>query len=281
MAEENVGDKKVIRGKRSPNYPILTLEKSLEMVRKLYDAYQQKAVPAPLAMEAMGYSIKSGRSIQMMASLSYYQLIDAERGQIENRKVNVTNLAVTIIKHPDPKEREKAIKEAALNPSIFNKIIEKYPGQLPQERLLEWNLESEYEFNPKSIKDFIAVFRQTMDFAKIYEKGIIKEESDETKEYHLDEEEDKKMGEIQGATLKLKPCAEYSHTPPLDAKSERQVAMYPVGRDVSVRLIASGPITMKSIEKLIQMLKINKEDFATDEELAIIQGEKETQKKPE
>lgn len=281
MSDSNGGEKKVIRGKRSPNYPILTLERSIEMVRKLYEKYQQNAIPAPLAMEAMGYSIKSGRAVQMMASLSYYGLIDAERGQITSRKVNVTNLAVSIFKHPDLGEREKAIVEAAMKPVVFSKIIDKYPEQLPQDRLLEWTLDQEFEFNPKSIKDFITVFRQTVDFAKIYEKGIIKEESEESEEYNLDEKEVKNMEETQSHALKLKLASKYSHIPPIDAKTERQVAMYPVGRDVSIRLIASGPITMKSIEKLIQMLKINKEDFATDEELAIIQGEEESQKKIE
>lgn len=281
MAEDNSEVKKIIRGKRSPNYPTLTLEKSIEMVQKLYDIYQQNTLPVPLAMETMGYSIKSGRSIQMLASLSYYGLLDAERGKITSRKVNVTNLAVTIIKHPDLKEREKAIIEAAMKPAIFNKIIYKYPEQLPQDRLLEWELEQEYEFNPKSIKDFITVFRQTVDFAKIYEKGIIKKEIEETKKYHLEEKEDKNMDKMQSLPLKTKLASEYSYTPSVDAKIERQVAMYPVGRDVSIRLIATGPITMKSIEKLIQMLNINKEDFATDGELAIIQEEKESQKKTE
>jgi hypothetical protein len=281
--QEVAKKKQTVRGKRSPNYPNINLQKAISMISEFNEKYQRNAVPAPLAMEAMGYAITSGKAQSMLASLSYYDLIQVERGALETKKVNLTSLGVTILKNPNINARNQAIKKAALSPAIFKKLHAKFPDNVPQERLLSWELETAYQFNPKSIPDFITIFKQTMDFAKIYETGIIEEETGTSEEHNLDIEEDKNMEETQSPAVKLKLASEYSYTPPVDAKAERQVAMYPVGRDVSIRLIATGPITMKSIDKLIQMLEINKEDFATDDELAIIQQvkEKERQKKTE
>jgi hypothetical protein len=46
-------------------------------------------------------------------------------------------------------------------------------------------------------------------------------------------------------------------------KQEREIANYPVGRGLKARIFISGasPVTIKSIEKLIKLLELNKEDL--------------------
>lgn len=263
--EEVKEKKQVIRGKRSPNYPNINLQKAIAMISDFYDKFKRHAVPAPLAMEAMGYSITSGQAQSMLASLSYYDLVQVERGALLTKKVNITAKGFTILKNPNAAEKSKAIQEAALSPAIFKKLYLKFPNQFPQESLLAWELETTYGFNPNTIPSVIAVFKQTIDYARIYESGIIEEEKDASEYQEQDEMEGKDMAESEGMTLKTKLASQYSYTPPLNAGKEKEIANYPI-RGGTIRLLASGPVTQKAIDKLIKMLELSKEEFPENDQ---------------
>ncbi len=249
----------VPKGTRSPNYPTINIEKAITMVTGLYNKYQRHAVPAPLAMEAMGYSISSGRSQSMLASLAYFELVQVERGPIKTKKVSISQLGFKIINYPDQNERRQAIQEAALKPVIFKKLHDKFPEEIPQDSLLKWELESTHGFNPKTIPDVIASFRETMDFAKIYESGIIEEEKGAPEDKKIDEKGDEDMGETPLVDAK-KHTQEKPYVP---LQGEREVANYPIGRGLKARIVISGdtPVRLDTIEKLIKLLEINKEDL--------------------
>ena len=254
MAEKTPVTKKdvTIRGKRSPNYPTINLEKAISMVSCLYDKFQRHPVPAPLSMEAMGYSIKSGRAQSMLASVSYYDLIQMERGAIETKKVNISPIGFTILKNPDTKARDEAIREAALRPSIFKKLITKFPSELPNDSLLAWELENNFDFNARSIPDFIEILKQTLNYAKTYEVGIMEEGKETPEEDKPDEEGDKDME----GTL-LKPSPPKNRVPGQGS----EIAKYRVNDDITVSLVSTGPLSVKDIEKLIKHLAIDWEDI--------------------
>lgn len=245
---------------RSPNYPFISLKKAIERIEMLYKLHYRTLVPDEVACNAMGYSIKSSTARKLVPALSYYGLINIE-GKKE-KKISLSDLGFTIIKSPDPSEKELLIKRAALNPKIFKKIYEDHSERLPADRLLEYELEKTYKFSPKAIPNFMDVFKETFTFAKIYESGIIEEE-DEKKEEEPDNISNKDDEPMQTETNKdQKPLI--NKALPKVEPNEVEIAKYPVGRDVSIRLIASGPITQKSIEKLAKLLEINKDDFPVD-----------------
>ena len=252
--------KPTIVRRRSPNYPTINIEKAISMVTNLYEKFQRNQLPAPLAMEAMGYSIRSGKAQSMLASLSYYNLVQVERGgAIEKRKVNISPLGYNIVKNPDENERFKAIQEAAIKPMIYRKLLVKFPQQFPQDRLLAWELETNFGFNPKIIPDFIEIFRQTIDFAKVYELGIMEEESSEFEEKKEVKMEDKTITKFP------KPTPPPSSILTVPKEHEREIANYPI-RGGTIRLLASGAVTQKAIDKLIKMLELSKEEFPLENE---------------
>jgi hypothetical protein len=255
MAENAEKKKKT----RSPNYPSITLGRALKLTQTLLDKYGRHDTPWDVAIKGIGSTPKSSVGMQMMASLSYYGFVDI-KGVKEDRKVKISDSAFKILmdKRPESPERDTAIREAALKPTMFKKIVDQFPDNMPANDVLEYELVVKYNFNPASVKDFIKKFRQTMDFAKIYESGIIGEETPSVGEHETPEEGDKSV-----IKQPISPPVPPKGTPPVISGIEREIANYPVGQGLKARIIISGqsPVTLEAVEKLITLLEINKEDL--------------------
>jgi hypothetical protein len=243
---------------RSPNYPGYSLDRCIKLVGILYENFKRTSSAIEVATKSIGFSSKSSSGMQVMASLSYYGLINIE-GTGADRRVSVSDLAFKIIfdKRPESTEREAAIKEAALNPALFKKIKEFYGNQIPNDSSLEYDLPFKFKFNPGTVREFIRVFKDTMDFAKVYESDIMAGEniSEEDSGMIPQEEKMEPRGLIPPGTMR----------PPVRtvAGDEREKALYSLGGDLKVRIVFSGTSTIsdKAIEKLMKLLAINKEDF--------------------
>jgi len=244
---------------RSPNYPALTLEKSLGLIEVLFKQHSRYLVALEVAAKGWDISAKSSYIAQHLAALSAYGLIEIE-GEKDSKKIKVSDLAFKILmdKRPDSEEREALIKEAALKPNIFKKIYDKYSTVPPADDTLDYELKTQYGFNPASVTDFIDIFKQTIEFAKVYKSGIIGEKDIPIKEPEMIPTTDKIP--LKDSTL-VKGSA-------LFGMNEREIANYPAGPGVTIRITVSGggAITQKSIEKLIKHLELDKEYFPTENE---------------
>lgn len=258
--------KNVIVRHRSPNYPAISLERAISLTRTLYEKFKQSPIAYEVAARGLDYSPTSSVGMQIMASISYYGLISVE-GSGKDKRVKVSDFAFKIIMDTRviSPERDAAMKQAALSPSIFKKIKDDYPYHIPADEALEYDLVMKYKFNPASVSQLIKMYKETMDYAKVYESDIIGGDSGDigiSKNEII--EEYQSMTKPHDATLLIpKP-------PSLPAISmnieEREIAKYPVGRDISIRIIASGHITQKAIRKLIKILEINIEDFPENDQ---------------
>lgn len=257
-----------IKRTRSPNFPAITLEKSLSLVQTLFDRYSRNPVAGEVATKGLGYSPKSSGGKQAIAALSAYGLIQVE-GLGAEKKIAVSDLAFKILadKRELSPEREAAIYEAALNPLIIQKLIERYPNGLPADDALEWELVSTYKFNRDSVRDFITAFRGTLAFAKVYESGIIGDEKTHPEAPIQELPGDKPM--MQPDVIRPRshmPLTMPATTP--TSEGEYEISKFFLGRDISVRIVASAPITkftQKTIDKLIRHLELDKEDLPVDD----------------
>jgi hypothetical protein len=166
------GEEKVKKSKhRSPNFPSINLQKALDKAKELDEAYKRAEVPMAVVHEKLGLKRFSGVAIQATAALKAYGLIDIN-GDGDKRTVKLTERAMKILGgHPD---QDKLLKDAALNPDIYKRILARYQSEgLPTDEALSTYLQWDCNFNPKSIKGFIADFRNTIDFAKITITDII------------------------------------------------------------------------------------------------------------
>lgn len=258
-----MADAEKIKRLRSPNFPGLTLEKCIEFTKLLYDRYRRSPVAQEVAIKGLGYSPTSGGSLQLAAALSAYNLIESV-GSGPSKKIRLSDLAFNIIedKRQDSPDRDAAIIKAALAPPIFRKIKEDNPYSLPAEDALAHDLKFTYHFNPNSVRSFLNVLTNTFSYAKVYEADIIPEDNLGSQEREP----------IKGSNMQTQMSSKSSIsgsfiTLPAN-KNESEIANYPVGRGVTIKLLASGPVTQESIKKLIKILEINVEDFESYVDLA-------------
>lgn len=157
-------------GGRSPAYPFIPLPRALERAEELKKAEGFYAVPPESAFKAWGFGEKSSGARQTLAALKHFGLVDYV-GTSERRQVKLTDLAKRILLdvRPDSPEKPRLFREAALAPPIHGELIKEYPNGLPSDTTVQTFLVLEKGFNESGAKDLIAEFKETSEFARLYE----------------------------------------------------------------------------------------------------------------
>ncbi|MFN7160766.1 MAG: hypothetical protein ACK4NC_04115 [Candidatus Gracilibacteria bacterium] len=152
---------------RSNAYPAITLEEAIEHSKKLLLAYPKSNFDRQTAALALGYDNLNGTSTPRIAALVHYGLIERTGTVCKN-----SDIAQRIHNFTSNEEKEEAIIEAALNPKIFKALIEEYEGKaLPP--TLNNILVRSHGINQKVSEKVVRIFKNTMEYAKIYANGII------------------------------------------------------------------------------------------------------------
>lgn len=250
---ENIEKKQRVR---SPNYPIMALDKAIELADALHKNQNRYLVPIEAAAKDWGISTKGSYVAQHVATLSSYGLIDVE-GEKEARKIKISELAFQIIidKRPESQQRDALLREAALSPDIFNKIYEDYSSGLPADHTLEYELVGKYKFNQRAVRSFIDIIKTTFAFANVYKSDIIDGKNTPIEEPN--------MLTIDKTQIKDGLPGKITPPPIFVSANEREIATYTIGRGLKARILISGdqPTTLKSIDKLLNRMQEDKEDM--------------------
>lgn len=180
---------------RSPPYPSISLAKAIERAAELH-SMAPYSVPMVVASKAWGFSEKSSSTTTVVAALSQYGLLE-DQGVKDARKVSLTPLAEKIImdKRPESQEKISAIREAAMKPSIFRDIWEKYQSPSVDVHVLVYELtvgrkhSGDAPYSASAAEDIARLYNEVMAYAGISSEIIINpdaeaRESDDS--MHLD-----------------------------------------------------------------------------------------------
>lgn len=149
--------------KRSPNFPVISLEEAVDNTRKLYNADGRAGSLKSAVYNHLGYKGEHGASITVVSAMKKYGLITEEKSTIY-----LTHEAELILIGSDEEEKRNAIKECALMPDIYKKLWSEYSERgLPSDTSLRHTLIFHYNFNEKSVDGFIKNFRATLKYAGI------------------------------------------------------------------------------------------------------------------
>jgi hypothetical protein len=165
---ENTAPARKPKKQRSPSYPALDLDTALARAEQLYLREGLNYAPVAAVVEAWGYGPKSSGGLIAVGALKRYGLIE-DKGTTSTREVRLTPFAQAIIadNREDSTERLGRLQEAALKPTIFREVWDKYDGKLPSDSTLQYYLTVERGFTPGGASDFIKKFRQTLEFAQL------------------------------------------------------------------------------------------------------------------
>ena len=242
----NIQEKEVTRQrKRSPGYPMISLEEAVQKAKILWDNDKNNSIPKHAAFEHLGYKTEGGYGARVISALKQFGLISDTDGDIK-----LTNEAVDLALHEQQDDiYTETIKKLAIKPVSYEKLYNEYSGNLPSDTTLKAKLIKDENFNAGKVKGFISDFRKTIKFAKL----------DTSEEINVGDEKTMEQEKIIRTKFPSSPSPRL--IPSLNR--EREIATYTIGRGLTARIIISGvdDTTPKSINKLIKFLQENEEDL--------------------
>lgn len=231
---------------RSPNYPAFGLEGAVQSTKALWEKERRTPVSVDVAAKAMGYSSPSGKlsgsALTRIASVRQYGLIE----KAGTGKVRVAETALNFWLHkPTEPEYQKAAKDAALRPPLFQMIYAQYP-EGSNDAINAYLVKS--GFSPEGSARVIKAYRETVAFANLGADGYNgPEEGEENDELeHKDSDE------------KLKS----KHKPPPRGGSVDY--SWPLGGGTKVELSFTNEPTQKQLDVMLAQLNIMRQVAPTE-----------------
>jgi hypothetical protein len=262
---------------RSPPFPTLSLQRALERAEQIYR--QERDHPAPMASlaRAWGMSPTSSGPVVTVAALRQYGLVEDE-GSGEGRKIRLTHDALRIIldKVPSSPTRLEAIRRAFLSPRIFTELWDRWKSDLPSEQtminylVLERRLNNQAPFSEQSASELLANYRASLPFACPEEElslsaptsdgagvpGMSVSSADsgqfDPRIHHPVEQPEK--------SVTTHPA--HNHGRARLMENERELTAGLLSKEANFRLIVTGKIGAKEIERLIRKLELDKDILA-------------------
>jgi hypothetical protein len=253
--EEKPSEPKKLEKKkhRSPSYPIISISDAIERLRKIYQRDKRAFTTYDAILEHLGYSAKgrSGTSGRVVAALRMYGLLDEKSGQFR-----VSDSGFRILEYPeDSPERQGLVKEAALKPPVFRKLLEYYSGEIPSDTALRSHLIFNEGFNPDSVGNFIRAFRETLDVANPSPEDYTEAEaSDDTSSLPFGGQPMQPTQQFRSAeSLNVVPPP-VNQTPAPLTRGTRVIIDIPSEGEIKISF--TGDVNMKTFQFVNEILKL-------------------------
>lgn len=151
--------------KKSPRCPTLSLADGIERAQKVYDKEGLHEAPSDVVAQNMGYaSSRSGAAAQTLASMAYFGLlVRPADGKMAVSK-DVQEYKFT----PNETDKLRLLHQWLRTPPMYAELLDRYATGLPSEANLKYEF-IQRGFNSKVVEDYVAVFIESVDFAKYYE----------------------------------------------------------------------------------------------------------------
>lgn len=152
---------------RSPAYPAIDLKEAVSLIEKLYPAATKHPLGADVVADAWGYKAMASAS-PYISAVKQYGLLD-EKKQGGDRMLQLSSSGKDIAMDPGGKspERLAALKSAAVRPTTFDQMWEKWGKDVPPDGEIRRYLEREREFNPKYVSRVAINYRTSLEFAML------------------------------------------------------------------------------------------------------------------
>lgn len=160
---------------RSPSYPTVGLREAIDRVKKFYKADGKAGAPPELAAVHIGFATPHGQAYSVLSALKKFGLVAESGGRIvpTQRAIEIINLPASDVR------RERALKEAAMEPHIYKELIEQHKETgWPQNDVLERELITYRNFNPNSVAGFVQDLKDTLEFSGLSDLSALDSEEE-------------------------------------------------------------------------------------------------------
>lgn len=151
---------------RSVAYPGVPLSHAIDLTAKLREALGKGPYSREEAAKAIGHSRLTGPAARKVAALVHYGLLERS-----GNTYSQSQLAQDILKPVSDELKNAAIKKAALQPKLFQKLCQKFGGQaLPS--MLQ-NILVRERVSEGAADEVVRIFTETMLFAELLVNGVL------------------------------------------------------------------------------------------------------------
>ena len=235
---------------RSPNYPNVPLGAALEAVRPAFKKENRNKMSRSVLAGHMGYTSLNGRALGKIGAVRAYGLIEGSGDELR-----ISDDAVAALNAPLEIDRKPALARMALKPTLFQELRKEFPNSLPSEENLRFSLVKRgftADAAGKAAKSFLASLRLAEGVPDDYNPVDDGDDGDEIPENE--------------------PNPPPPPPPPRNEKrvtvmeGERELTTGMLAKDANFRLIVSGKIGVREIERLIKKLELDKEILAEQDD---------------
>ncbi len=239
---------------RSPAFPMISFEDALTRLKVIYSKDKKASINVDTLIAHLGYKgSRAGIQGRIIAALKQYNLLDEKANQF---KISENGFQILVLPESDVK-RSLLIKESALAPAIFQRLLAHYENDLPSDENLTSHLLISENFNPESVYKFIKVFRANVSLVDSLSVD--------------DEIESNSVDDNLPNSSTNEPDMSQQSAPPIATNSLTQIQgeslKFRISRESDVVVTFSGKVTQEGIDKLVILLDATKDTYPTNEEL--------------
>lgn len=243
-------------------YPFINLEKAMGRAKELFvQAGDHEALVAD-AFTTWDYSQKSSGGHQTVAALKMYGLLVAT-GNADQRKLALSPEALRYFRDEREDVHASLRRTFALRPKLLQALWEKWGVSPPADNIARSHLKIDRHLSEQGARSLLGIYKDNLDFADLKGSGKIPEES----------KEETPPASAEGGGKPLpgeKPLPGKGRRIDL-MENERVLSDGLLSKTATYRVIVSGPIGPKEIDRLIKKLEVDKEilsdtDGADDED---------------
>lgn len=158
---------------RSRAYPAITIEEALDRISKINENlgvngwFNRESIAV-----GMGYASLNGASARRVAALVHYGFLSRDKDQY-----SLSDLAKKYLLPVGDNDKEIAVREAALSPTLFSEIYGALKGQVIPKQFVN-RLIHEFGIQQKAAPDVDRIFKSTMETAGILRSnGVLSEDT--------------------------------------------------------------------------------------------------------
>lgn len=248
-----------IKRDRSPSYPSISLKAAVERLV----AFEKYFGRHPASADQAGKAWNLKTADQTIAALRYFGLLDYE-GRSGARQITISEDGRNYLRAQQDSVKQEILKRAALRPKEIRKFWDIWGDDRPPNDICLDDLTFRNAYSDRGARVFLKVYDATIAFA-----GLAG--SDKIPPGTQDDD-----GELDGGREHddddLPPDPPAPPPPPAGQgkvrvmEGERELTTGLLSRETSFRLIVSGHVGVKEIERLIKKLEIDKEILAEEQE---------------
>ena len=233
---------------RSPNYPAISLPDAIVEAEKIYSKNHQARMQKQAVARALGYSGLNGASLTKISALYKYGLLEKTKDQFA-----ISTSAILMIRGaPDSIERAEALKVAIAAPAVFQKLLEFYGWQAPDQETIRIRLETKMGFKPGAAKKGAANFRDSVEFVTGLDVAYLDAQDQDTRA--------EGGMQFQGPQQQASQRALQRQNSPLPVLGG-ETLRYRLGKNCTVQVAFDGQVTQDAVEKLCAFLKLGKDAY--------------------